>query len=138
MPRGHLKIVKSHDMYSLTLIKMAANHVVAYILMRSPAKVEKNHMVGIFKKIFFSNNLLISICTSLCRYMFFKWELNSSYMHISTQSWIQVINTYMQSCVRPSYRRGKSDSCYKKYVSALINTFEEDDLKIKAIYYIKH
>lgn len=38
-------MVKSHSMYSLTLVTMGASHVVAYIIMRSSAKKEESYMV---------------------------------------------------------------------------------------------
>ena len=41
LPSGYLKmVVNSHDTYSLTLVKMGASHMAAYIIMRSSAKME--------------------------------------------------------------------------------------------------
>lgn len=48
MPQDYLKIVvKSHDTYSLTLVKMVACQVAAYILMRKSGRVEESYMVAI-------------------------------------------------------------------------------------------
>lgn len=50
---GHLKmILNSQGVYSLTIVKMAASHMEAYILMRSSAKMEERHMVSILKHLF--------------------------------------------------------------------------------------
>lgn len=48
IPCGHLKIVKSHGICSLTLVLMAASHVAAYIFDEAISQDrEKSHMVAI-------------------------------------------------------------------------------------------
>lgn len=44
---GHPKTVKSHDWYSLTLVKMTSSHEAVYILMRFSAKIEARYMITI-------------------------------------------------------------------------------------------
>lgn len=47
MPCGHSKMVKSHGMYSLTLVKMTVIPVVGYILMKLSVKMEDSHMISV-------------------------------------------------------------------------------------------
>lgn len=50
---GHLKmILNSQGVDSLTIVKMAASHMEAYILMRSSAKMEERHMVYLKTSVF--------------------------------------------------------------------------------------
>lgn len=50
---GHLKmILNSQGVDSLTIVKMAASHMEAYILMRSSAKMEERHIVPMLKHLF--------------------------------------------------------------------------------------
>lgn len=53
MASGHLKmILNSQGVDSLTIVKMAASHMEAYILMRSSANMEQRHVVSILKHLF--------------------------------------------------------------------------------------
>lgn len=48
-------VMKLHAMGPLTLVKMAANHAVASILMRSSVKMKTSHTVCYFKTFVFLN-----------------------------------------------------------------------------------
>ena len=47
-----MMLVNSHGVYSLTLVRMAANHMATYIMMMSSAHMKERHIVAVLKHLF--------------------------------------------------------------------------------------